>query len=404
MTTLRVRFISSLSAKTCDYREDAIVSLDGAGNILEVVDYDGRPVDEDLRHSLLVPGFVDAHLHFPQTRVIGHASGPLLPWLDQVVFPEEARFSDTLHAEQVADLFCEQMVRAGTTLSFIYSSVHPDACDALFKTLDRRGLRAIAGPVLMDQGCPESLKLGVDEAIAGLERLRAAWHGERLQLAVIPRFAISCTPELLAAGADFANRHGLRVSTHISENVDECRLTEELFEASDYLQVYEDAGLIHARCVLAHAIHLSESEWTRLQEKGAVVAHCPDSNRFLGSGAMPVGEVLARDIPVTVGSDVAAGRTFSIPAVLAAAFDNARAQSVDLPLETLLYWGTLGGARALGFPNVGKIAPGMAADLTLIELPTWVRGAKASLGSLLFDRDGTRVTRTWVQGKEVYRA
>jgi guanine deaminase len=402
MKTLRARTLSPLSATESRYIKDATLVLDGEGRIATLQEYDGRGVDEDIRDHLLVPGFVDTHIHFPQTRVIGRASGPLLPWLENVVFPEEGRFASVSHSEKVAELFCEQLARHGTTLPFIYSSVHESAADTLFRALKRRGQRGFAGPVLMDQGCPEDLKLGVEDAIPALERLKASWHGEMLKLAVIPRFALSCSQELLKAAGRFANEHNLYVSTHISENLDECRLTRELFGSQDYLEVYEAADLIHERCVLAHCIHLSESECNRILEAGATVAHCPDSNAFLGSGSMPTGRMLDLGMKLAVGTDVAAGRTFSVPEVLARAYDNGRVQGVEIPLETLFYWGTRGGALALDVPQVGHLEVGADADMAQISIPDWIHDKEDALSALLFDRANTRVERTWVKGRVVF--
>jgi len=386
------------------YYPDAVLVLTPSGAIAELKAYDGRPVDEDLRDGLLVPGFVDAHIHYPQTRVIGRASGPLLPWLENVVFPEESRFEDRLHAESVAERFCGQLASHGTTLPFIYSSIHETACDALFRTLSRRGQRGFAGPVLMDRGCPDALVYPVGRAMDSLERLASDWHGELLKLAVIPRFALSCTPTMLREAGRFAADNKLYVSTHMSENKEECRLTTELFGVDDYLQVYEEAGLIHERCLLAHCIHCSTSETKRLKEAGVKVVHCPDSNAFLGSGSMPTGDYMDCGIELTVGTDVAAGRTFSVPEVLASAYDNGRARGIEIPLETLLYWGTRGGALALGVPEVGHISEGADADMCLVTMPDWIVTEEDALNALLFDRANTKVERTWVRGSVVYQA
>jgi guanine deaminase len=319
-----------------------------------VAPYDGRPVDEDLRPGVLLPGFVDAHVHFPQTRIVGRASGPLLDWLDRATFPEEARFADPAHAERVAATFCSRLAAAGTTLAMVYSSVHPRTADLLFQTLDRVGLEAIAGPVLMDEHCPEALRLPASEALPALADLADRWHGV------------------------------------------------ERFGTRDYLEVYEQAGLVHDRCVLAHCIHLSGSEWDRLAAAGAVVGHCPDSNDFLGSGGMPVPEVLDRAMKVAIGTDIAAGRSFRVPRILSSAYDNGLRQGVPLSEARLLWWGTRGGALALGRPSAGVLAPGFDANLCLFEPPDPADDAEAVLASLLFDHDAPRMRRTWVRGRLVH--
>jgi guanine deaminase len=370
-----------------------------------VAPYDGRPVDEDLRPGVLLPGFVDAHVHFPQTRIVGRASGPLLDWLDRATFPEEARFADPAHAERVAATFCSRLAAAGTTLAMVYSSVHPRTADLLFQTLDRVGLEAIAGPVLMDEHCPEALRLPASEALPALADLADRWHGHddgRLEVAAIPRFALSCSRELMAGAGRLARDRGLWTSTHLSENPLECRVAVERFGTRDYLEVYEQAGLVHDRCVLAHCIHLSGSEWDRLAAAGAVVGHCPDSNDFLGSGGMPVPEVLDRAMKVAIGTDIAAGRSFRVPRILSSAYDNGLRQGVPLSEARLLWWGTRGGALALGRPSAGVLAPGFDANLCLFEPPDPADDAEAVLASLLFDHDAPRMRRTWVRGRLVH--
>jgi guanine deaminase len=382
--------------------DDAVVVVDD-GRFVEVGPYDGRPVHQDLRPGVLLPGFVDSHVHFPQTRIIGSASGPLLPWLERSTFPEESRFADGAHASAVAAEFAERMTAAGTTLSMVYSSVHPDACHALFEVFAARGLRTIAGPVLMDAHSPEQLLLPPEAALPALEQLVRDWHGhdDRLAVAVVPRFALSCTEAMMRGAAELANEHGLWVTTHLSENLDEVRIATERFGADDYLEVYERFGLVHARSVYAHCIHLSDDEWDRFAEAGAVVAHCPDSNDFLGSGGMPVGAVLDRGIPLSLGTDVAAGRTFQVPRIASSAYDNGLRVGRPLSLARLLYTATRGGALALDHAHVGAIEEGLEADMVLVEVPWWTADAEQALSSVFFDHDRPLPKAVWVRGQLV---
>lgn len=399
-TTWRARILSPGSEEALTWLDDAILRVEGR-TIVEVAPYDGRPVDEDLRPGVLLPGFVDAHLHFPQARIVGSATGPLLQWLSASTFPEEARFADAAHAAQVAAMFCDRLAAAGTTLCLAYGSVHPQAADVLLSTLAARGLKALAGPVWMDTDCPEALQLPTEQALEAMSGLVERWHGhddDRLQVAVIPRFALSCSPGMLAAAGAFARSHGLYVSTHLAETPAECRVARERFGTTDYLQVYEDAGLIHDRCVLAHCIHLSDSEWDRLAAAGAAIAHCPDSNDFLGSGGMPIEAVQRRGLSIAIGSDVAAGRSFRIPRILSSAYDNGLRQGVTLSAARLLWWSTRGGALALGHPETGQIRAGLEADLCLFDPPPWATDADGVVASLLFDHDAPRMRRTWVRG------
>lgn len=407
MTTYRASLLTPTAPNALRYLPDAAVEVDSTGVIVRVDAAAGdAPVDFDLRPGLLVPGFVDAHVHYPQTRVVGRASGELLPWLQQTVFPEEARFADPAHAKAVAETFCENLAAAGTTLALIYGSAHPAAAEILFQTLDARGLRAIAGPVLMDDDCPKALRHPIGVAIPALEALATRWHRHdrgRLRVAVIPRFALSCTPEMLAAAGALAARLDLPVSTHLSENLDECSLTCERFTAADYLSVYERAGLVRPGAVFAHAIHLSESEWQRLQAASAVVAHCPDSNDFLGSGGMAIERARDLGVPVAIGTDIAAGRTFRIPRVLSSAYDNACRRGAPLTPAELFWLGTRGGALALNTPEVGALQPGLEADMALFDLPPNSPDAASLIDALLFNHDAPSARATWVRGREVYR-
>jgi len=406
MTTFRCRLLTAISPVAVHYEPDAYVSIEG-GRIHSVAPYTGQQIDEDLGSGLLTPGFVDAHLHFPQTRIVGAASGPLLDWLERSVFPEEARFRDAAYAERTAELFADRLAASGTTLSFVYGSSHHASTDRLFSVLSERGLRAIAGPVLMDEACPEALRVPVEEALDALEALVERWHGhdgDRLQVAVIPRFALSCSPRLMRAAGAFAQRYSLRVSTHLSENLEECRLVRERFDGANYVKVYEDLGLLQPGAIFAHGIHLSAGELERLSTAGAVIAHCPDSNAFLGSGGMPLDAIRAHDVTLAVGTDVAAGRSFRVNHTLSAAYDNARRQGADLSPSELFWWGTRGGAEALGVSNVGLLAPGSEADMVLHDIPEEDDTLERALGSLLFRLDGPEVLRTWVRGREVHRS
>jgi guanine deaminase len=364
---------------------DGLLEIDALGRIAAV---GPAPADCDVEESfpgaVLLPGFVDTHVHFPQTRILGSASGPLLPWLLRSVFPEEARFAEARYAAAVAWEFCEQLVRHGTTCAAIYSSSHPIAATLLFTELERRGLRALAGLTLMDRGAPPELLLAAGPALAACTELVERWHGVdrgRLQFCVTPRFALSCTPELLRGAAALAERHGLPVQTHLAENGDEIAATAAAFPGSrDYLGVYEDHGLCGPRSLFAHCVHLSEESWDRMAAGGAAVAHCPDSNFFLGSGSMDLQAPTRRGVRVGLGTDVGAGRSFSLRQVMAAAHDAALVvagrggtrggpERERVTAEGLLWHATRGGARALGLAQVGCLAPGYEADVVALDVP-----------------------------------
>ncbi|PRQ08847.1 guanine deaminase [Enhygromyxa salina] len=384
---------------------DALLRIDDAGVIVSV---EAASADCDVPNTwpgaVIVPGFVDVHLHFPQTRVIGSASGPLLPWLERSVFPEEQRFADDDYAATVADEFCDALIAQGTTCAAIYSSSHPGATERLFAALARRGLRAATGLTLMDRHGPAALVRSHTDALAASEGLLERWHGYdrgRLQLSMIPRFAISCTPELMQAAGTFAASHDLLIQSHISENLDEIAKTLELFPGQrDYLGVYEAHGCATASTILAHCIHLSDHEWSRFVSRDLAIAHCPDSNFFLGSGAMPLAAALDRGLRVGLGTDVGAGRTFSVRRVAAAAHDAALLHGAPVAPQALLWLATRGGARALGRPQLGCVAPGFEADLAVIDLPALGSSDMDTIiDALLFRHDAGPVRATLVRGR-----
>jgi guanine deaminase len=404
----RGRLCTPLSAGGIAYADDALVTVED-GRIESVRPFHeallGKSLVYDLRPAVIVPGFVDAHVHYPQTRVIGRAGAPLLAWLEGTVFPEEARFASEAYAREVAASFVAALAAAGTTTASVYGSSHEGATSVLFEALAASGLRALAGPTLMDQRCPEALRVPPEEALPALERLGARWHGHdggRLQLAVTPRFALSCSRPLMEGAARVAAVHLLLIQTHLSEQPEEgaAVLAEHPF-ASDYLGVYEAAGLLGPRTLLAHSIHLSASEWDRLAAAGARVAHCPDSNFFLGSGRMDLAAAHRRGVPVALGSDVAAGRSFDMRRAMSYAYDNALCLGQRLAPEDLLRLATLGGAEALGLGAVtGSLEEGKDADFLALSLPGPAASREELLAQVVFG-DGVRVEKAFVRGKLV---
>lgn len=398
------------------YLPDGLLVVDRAGAIVHVGPFEGTGGERDpawsgpaldLRPRVLLPGFIDTHVHFPQTRIIGSATGPLLRWLEATVFPEEARFHDEDYARVAAREFTGRLLSAGTTTAAIFSSSSQRATDLMFEELARSGIRAIGGLTLMDQGCPEALRVGPDRAMAACEQLIARWHGAdrgRLSFAITPRFALSCSRELLEGAARLAADHRLLIQTHISENAHEGEETLRVHpHADDYLGVYEASHLIGARTLLAHAVHLSPHEWDRVASRGARIAHCPDSNFFLGSGRMPLREARSRGIPVGLGSDVGAGRTFDMRRAMASAYDNALCLGDAVTPEELFTMATLGSARALGLDGVtGSLEIGKDADFIAVDLPDYIESKEEVLGQLAFASDGRRVSRVFVRGEPAF--
>ena len=384
---------------------DGVIEVDAAGVIASIGPApEGSTIPETHPGAVLLPGFVDTHVHYPQTRVRGSATGPLLPWLERTVFPEEARFAAAAYAAAVAEEFCAALVAHGTTTAAIFGSPHPAATDALFAALDQAGLRALAGMTLMDRGAPPANLLAADPAIAACEELCARWHGHdrgRLRFCVTPRFALSCSPELLRAAGALAARRGLWVQTHLAENEAEIAATAAAFPGSgDYLGVYEAHGLCGERSLFAHCVWLDDATWDRMAARDAAVAHCPDSNFFLGSGCMRLRAPLERGVRVGLGSDVGAGRSFSLRTAAARAHDTALAVGDRRAPAELLWLATRGGARALGLGGaVGALEVGFEADVVAVEIPGYVEAA-GWIEAVLFREEGA-VAATYVRGRRL---
>lgn len=376
----------------------------------------GETPVEDLTGHLITPGFVDAHIHFPQVDVIAAHGAQLLDWLEQHTFPCEARFADADHAAETATFFLDELLRNGTTTALVFGSVHKVSVEALFAEAYERDMRLIAGKTLMDRNAPEGLTDTVESARADMEALIAAWHGKgRLGYAVTPRFAISCSDEQLAmAGEVLAAHPGVWMQTHLSENAHEIEETARLFPAAqDYLDVYDRFGLLRERSVFAHCVHLQGEAFQRLAAKGGAAAFCPTSNLFLGSGLFPLKEACAHGVKVGMGTDVGAGTTFSILHTLGEAYKVGQLRGDALDPFHAFYLGTLGGARALDLGDkIGNLAPGKEADFLVLDLaatPLIARRLKAAetledkLFALAVLGDDRVVARTYLAGVERYR-
>ncbi|MDN5583156.1 MAG: guanine deaminase [Corynebacterium sp.] len=327
---------------------------------------------EDHGDALLVPGLVDAHVHFPQVGMIASPGLQLLEWLDNYTFPAEARFADDAHADAVADFFTDQLVDNGVTTACVYATVHPGSAEALFRHARRRNLRVITGKVCMDRNAPDGLLDTPDSAVADSAALLERWHGVgRLEYAITPRFAPTSSDAQLAALGELAASHpDVVVQTHLSENTGEIDWVRSLFpDALDYTDVYDRAGLVRRRAVFGHGVHLGDRELTRLGQAQASVAHCPTSNFFLGSGMFGVTRAQSFEgLRVGLGSDVGAGTSLSPLVTLGSAYTASRMLDAPLDVAALLRLATLGGAESLGVEaSVGSLETGKDADLVVLD-------------------------------------
>ena len=405
------------------YESDALILIEG-GRIQTFGPYEQlrAAVPEGVtiqtfEHGLISAGFVDAHVHYPQLAMIGAYGEQLLAWLERYVFPVEAAFADRTHADRVASVFLRELLRAGTTTAAVYCTVHPQSVDAFFAESERFNTRMVAGKVLMDRNAPNDLRdtaqRGYDESAALIGR----WHKRgRQHYCVTPRFAPTSTEaQLEAAGALLGTAADLFVQTHIAESEAECAWVRTLFpERSSYLDVYAHAGLIGARSVLGHGIHLGEEDFCTCHATGAALAHCPTSNLFLGSGLFRLFDAIdpRRPVRVGLGTDVGAGTSLSQLATLNEAYKVAQLQGRRLsPLQS--FWlATAGGARALHLDGqIGTIAPGYEADLVVLDTRAtplldfrmaFCEDIEAVLFALMTLGDDRMVRATIVDGHLVY--
>lgn len=375
------------------------------------------PADQvvtDHRGAVLVPGFVDTHIHYVQTDVIASFGTQLLEWLERYTFPAEQAFADRAHADTSARFFVDELLRNGTTTALVLGSVHEHSADAVFEAARARGMRLIAGKVLMDRNCPLALQDTAHTGYAQSKALIERWHGrDRLHYAITPRFAPTSSPEQLRLAGQLAREYpDTFVHTHLAENTAEVAWVRELFPAArSYLDVYEREGLLRERAMFAHAIHLDATDRERLAATGSAVAFCPTCNLFIGSGLFDLARALDAGVRVGMGTDVGGGTTFSLLQVLNEAYKVAQLQGFALAPLRALYLATLGGAEALRLDDrIGSLQPGREADFVVLD-PTCTpllqrrTGASQSLVETLFALimlgDDRAVSHTYLQGQPV---
>lgn len=367
------------SEKCLHYIEDGILVVeDGkiiqsgtASEILKFIDSD-IPVHH-YPNGIILPGFVDTHIHYVQTDMMGSYGKQLLDWLEQYTFPEEQKFSSYEHCKDVAKRFLTEMLKSGTTTALVFCAVYPQSVDALFEEAQSRNVRLIAGKVLMDRNAPKALQDTAQSGYDDSKKLIEKWHNKgRSQYAITPRFAPTSTPaQLQAAGQLWKEHPTTYVQSHIAENVNEVTWAKELFpERKNYLDIYDHYGLTGKRAVYAHGIHLTEEELQCCHDTKTSLAHCPTSNLFLGSGLFSISAAKnnKRPLEVGLGSDIGAGTSFSLLTTLTEAYKVAQLRNVSLDALKLLYLATLGGARALSLEDkIGTLEAGKEADFVVLN-------------------------------------
>jgi guanine deaminase len=352
---------------------------------------------EHLPGRILAPGFVDLHIHFPQTDVIGSPAEGLLPWLENYTFPQEARFSEEAHAQDMAVVFLDELARHGVTTALTFCTSHPSSVNALLSAAQDRGLRMIAGKVLQDRHSPDGVRDETEQSLIDTEALIKAWHGtDRLGYAITPRFAPSCTDaQLRGAGLLAAKYPDVWIQSHVAENKDEIAWARQLFpDARSYLAVYDGYGLMRDRAIYAHCIHFDDADRALMRSTGAAAAVSPTSNLFLGSGFFDFEGADRIGFKYGLASDVGGGTSFSpFHTMLAAYYVGREGQTkpgLSLSPQHLWWQHTAGAARALGLEGVvGNLQPGCEADFIVLDpraMPLLARKVAhaASLDELLF--------------------
>ena len=372
-----------------------------------------QAVVEDHGQALILPGFIDAHVHYPQTAMIASWGKRLIDWLNTYTFPEEMRFGDPGYAAEIAGRYLDLALAHGTTTMCSYCTIHPESVDAYFTAAAARGMRVLGGKTCMDRNAPDGLRDTAQTAYDDSKALLNRWHGQgRASYVITPRFSPTSTPDQLSAlGALWAEHPDCLMQTHLSEQTDEIAWVRGLYpEARDYLDTYEANGLLGANGLYGHAIHLEPRERDRLLEVGAALVHCPTSNTFIGSGLFDMAGLVAEGQRVGLATDTGGGSSFSMLRTMAAAYEVAQLRGVALHPSALLWLATEGSARSLRIADrVGTLAPGTEADFITIDLGSTPaiaqRSARAAdIWEAVFPTimmgDDRAVTGVWVMGEK----
>ncbi|MES3024003.1 MAG: guanine deaminase [Pseudomonadota bacterium] len=367
----------AFSEQAFSWFEDGLLLVDG-GKVVAAGDHaqlaptlpDGLRV-VDYRGKLIMPGFIDTHLHFPQTDMIASPAPGLLPWLETYTFPTERRFGEPAHARAVAEFFLDELLRCGTTTAMVYCTVHKESVDAFFEASAARNLRMVAGKVLMDRNCPEFLRDTAEGGVRDSEELINKWHKRgRALYAITPRFAPTSSPAQLQLAGELAGAYpDTFIQTHVSENDAECAWVKTLFpRARSYLDVYDGYGLMRPRALFGHCIWLDDTDFARMAETGSAAAVCPTSNLFLGSGLFDFDRADAARVPLSLATDVGGGTSFSMLQTMNEAYKVARLKGSYLPAVRMFYLATLGAARSMQLEGtIGSFAPGAEADFIVLD-------------------------------------
>jgi guanine deaminase len=449
---IRASLLSAPTPHRLQFEADGGLVVDGQGSIADAGAFEAVAARhpglalEDLRPCWILPGLIDLHSHLPQYEAVAADGLELLPWLERHIFPAEERFADALHASATARQYLKDALSLGTTTAVLYTTIHAEATDTIFREAEACGIRAVIGKTMMDRHAPETLREDTETSLRESEELCRAWHGRdggRLRYAFTPRFAPSCSRELMLGAGRLAREYEAFIQTHLAENLQELEWVRRLFpEAADYTDVYRQLGLLGPRTLLGHGIHLAPSERRVLRDSGSHLVHCPSSNAFLQSGIMPLQKWLEEGLSVGLGTDVGAGPSLSMFREMGEACTASKlrravqqiqadrlgraeglteeqrlrvAEALDLNPQPALdaagafHLATLGGARALGLGDrLGALEPGFEADFLVVDGRHADPLGRAStdpahvLSRLIYRSDPRLVQSAYVRGRRCF--
>lgn len=397
---IRTNLLSPVTDKTAELMPDHIITIDNDKIACIMPWTAGLKYDIDARESLAIPGLIDLHVHLSQYRIKGHYRDALLPWLNEFVFPEEQLSADYDYAYSLAEDFFQALYKAGTTTAVIYTAPYKTACEAAFDVARLQNYRALIGMTLMNQNCPEAMQSSLEQIKADCEALFSEYHAPAcdLQFILTPRFAPTCSMELMQWIGTFAHKNELWIQTHLSENMAEIDWVKELFGCNSYAEVYDQAGILTDKTILGHCIHLSDAEMNIIKAAGSKIAHCPDSNFFLRSGQFPAAAIKEKEIPYGLGSDVGAGTSLSM-LYHAKIYNYRQSQTMITPADAF-YSITLGAARVLNMDKkIGSLEAGKDADIVFLNLPNAKKALTEDiLSELIFTGHDWEITQVYSKG------
>lgn len=401
MKNILCNIVNPISPEEIQFLPKQVISIEESkiSAIKPLSEFQGR-IDEDRSNEYALPGFIDLHTHLSQYYIRGLYEPALLPWLNKYVFPEEERSKNIEYAEKLSRDFFSAMLKTGTTTCVIYTAPFFSACDMAFEIAKETGIRALIGMTMMDMNCPENLQQNSHKTLEESILLYEKWHGKNAKLDYIftPRFAPTCSLELMKEVAKYAIEHNAWIQTHLSENKEEIEMVKEIFGFKNYTEVYQKAGLLTQHSIFAHCIHLSDEEIKMLAENKCKIVHCPDSNFFLKSGEFPLQKIEEAGIEYGLGSDVGAGTSLNM--LYHTKMMNYRQSDYPVLPAKALYHITLGSAKLLGVDKIiGSLEIGKEADIVFLKPPLNYPLKNNGISQLVFCGQEFSLTETLVAGR-----